>query len=132
MYHPKLVQFEERLKTMFDEIDHYLEDKYGKTYPLHPSRPERGMTANPQADGLFNMGADFTPGFGSDTGRGYLIDVTMATLETVEETVRREILEETARKVSELLPLYFPERTLRVVQDGNHFKIQGDFGLGTL
>lgn len=132
MYHPKLVKFEERLKKLFDEVDHYIEDLYGGKYPLHPARPERGGTANPQADGLFNIGADFTAGYGSEHGRGYLIDVTMATLDAVTGEVRREIYRETAKKVAELLPVHFPERRLEVVQDGNHFKILGDFSLGKL
>jgi len=132
MYHPKLQHFEERLKKLFDEVDHYIEDKYGDPFPLHPSRPSRGQTANPQADGLFDVGAAFTAGFGSHLGRGYLIDITMVTLEEVEEGVRRQIYRDAAAKVQELLPVHFPERHLEVRQEGNHFKIQGDFGLGEL
>jgi hypothetical protein len=132
MWHPKLIEFDERLKKMFDEVDEYIEDAYGNSYPLHPTRPERGQTANPQADGLFNIGADFTPGYGSQLGRGYLIDVTMSTLEKVDDTARREIYEAVVEKVRELLPLHFPERELSVERDGNHFKILGDFGLGEI
>ena len=127
-----MVEFDERLKILFDEVDHYIEDLYGHTYTLHPVRPRRGETANPQADGLFNIGADFTPGFGSELGRGYLINVTMSTLERVDENVRREIYVAAAEKVRELLPLHFPERELVVRQDRNHFKILGDFSLGTV
>ncbi|MDR2588489.1 MAG: hypothetical protein LBC67_03595 [Spirochaetales bacterium] len=132
MWHPKMAEFNGRLKKLFDEVDEYIEDLYGASYPLHPARPLRGRTANPQADGLFNVGADFTAGYGSELGRGYLIDVEMATLEKVEEASRREIYEAAARKVRELLPLRFPERDLSVRRDGNHFKIQGDFGLGEI
>ena len=132
LYHPKLTQFEERLKKLFDEVDHYIEDRYGHLYPLHPARPARGETSNPEADGLFNLGASFTPGFGSALGRGYLVDVTMATLEEVSAEVREEIYREVAAKLQELLPRHFPERHLEVKRDGNHFKILGDFSLGTL
>jgi len=132
MWHPKMAAFEARLKNLFDEVDHYIEDLYGDTYPLHPVRPARGKTANPEADGLFNIGANFTPGFGSELGRGYLIDVSMSTLEKVDTDVRRKIYETTARKVRELLPLHFPERELHVRRDKNHYKIQGDFRLGDL
>ena len=132
MWHPKLIEFDDRLKELFDEVDHYIEDLYGDRYLLHPMRPGRGETADPQMDGLFNIGADFTPGYGSQLGRGYLIDVTMSTLQDVDEGVRREIYEAVVEKVKELLPLRFPERELVVRQDGNHFKIQGDFGLGDL
>ena len=132
MWHPKMVAFEARLKNLFDEVDHYIEDLYGDTYPLHPVRPARGKTANPEADGLFNIGANFTPGFGSELGRGYLIDVSMSTLEKVDTDVRRKIYETAASKVRELLPLHFPERELHVRRDKNHYKIQGDFSLGDL
>ena len=70
MWHPKTAEFDSRLKELFDEVDHYIEDRYGHTYSLHPMRPLRGETANPEADGLFNIGALFTPGYGSELGRG--------------------------------------------------------------
>jgi len=132
MYHPKTIEFERRLKELFDEVDRVIEDRYGRSYNLHPARPERGRTANPQADGLFNIGADFTPGYGSDRGRGYLIDVVMATLDDVDPDVRLKIYEDAAEEVRTLLPLRFPERRLEVARDGNHFKILGDFGLGAV
>ena len=132
MWHPKMAEFDDRLKRLFDEVDHYIEDRYGDRYALHPVRPARGETANPEMDGLFNIGANFTPGFGSELGRGYLIDVAMSTLEKVADDVRREIYEAAAEKVRELLPLHFPERELTVQRDKNHFKIQGDFSLGKI
>ena len=132
MWHPKMAEFDDRLKKLFDEVDNYIEDRYGGRYPLHPMRPARGETSNPEADGLFNVGANFTPGFGSELGRGYIIDVSMSTLEKVADEVRREIYETVAHKVRELLPVHFPERDLRVRRDGNHFKILGDFSLGNL
>ena len=130
MWHPKMIEFDERMKKLFDEVDHFIEDLYGGMYALHPVRPARGETSNPEADGLFNIGANFTPGFGSEFGRGYIIDVSMSTLEKVDKAVRLEIYETTAAKVKELLPIHFPERELIVRRDGNHFKIQGDFSLG--
>jgi len=130
MWHPKMEEFDNRLKKLFDEVDDFIEDRYGGYYSLRPMRPARGETANPEADGLFNIGANFTPGFGSELGRGYLIDVSMSTLEKVDDDVRREIYETAANKVKELLPIHFPERELTVRRDRNHFKIQGDFSLG--
>jgi len=132
MWHPKMQEFDDRMKKLFDEVDDFIEDLYGGKYALHPMRPVRGETSNPEADGLFNIGAVFTPGYGSELGRGYLIDVSMSTLEKVDEDMRREIYEATADKVRELLPLHFPERELTVRRDRNHFKIQGDFGLGKI
>jgi hypothetical protein len=132
MWHPKTMEFDDRMKRLFDEVDDYIEDKYGGSYSLHPLRPARGETANPEADGLFNIGAVFTPGYGSELGRGYLIDVSMSTLDKVDEDVRCEIYEAIADKVRELLPLHFPERELTVRRDKNHFKIQGNFSLGEI
>jgi len=130
LYHPKLVEFQNRLKALMDEVDHYIEDQYGHLYPLHPARPKRGKTSNPQADGLFNLGADFTPGFGSRFGRGYIVDLRMVTLEEVDEDYKWEIIEQVVVKLRELLPQYFPERNLEIFAEGSHFKIIGDFSLG--
>ena len=132
MWHPKMVEFDNCMKKLFDDVDHYIEDLYGSQYSLHPVRPMRGETANPEADGLFNISANFTHGSRSRLGRGYLIDVSMATLEKVDEDSYKEICETAAKKVKELLPVYFPERCLTVERDGNHFKILGDFSLGSI
>ena len=125
-----MTEFDDRMKKLVDEVDHYIEDLYGDSYPLHPVRPARGQTSNPEDSGLFNIGVVFTPGYGSELGRGYLIDVAMSTLEKVDADVRRKIYETTAGKIGELLPIHFPERELTVLRDGNHFKIMGDFSLG--
>ena len=127
-----MVEFDDQMKKLFDEVDHHMEDLYGDKYNLHPVRPARGKTSNPEADGLFNISAVFTPGFGSELGRGYVINLTMATLEKIDEDLRREIYNETANKVRSLLPIYFPERELTVQRCGNQFKILGDFSLGTI
>ena len=130
--HPKLISFLDKLKKLFDEVDDYIEDRYGGRYPLHPMRPKRGETSNPEADGLFNIGANFTPGFTSELGRGYLINVSISTLEKVDENTRREIYEAAKDKVVELLPVHFPEREFTVRLDGNNYKILGDFSLGVI
>jgi len=127
-----MIEFDNRMKKLFDEVDDYIEDLYGGRYPLHPVRLQRGEAANPEMDGLFNIGANFTPGFGSELGRGYLIDVSMSTLEKVDEKVRCEIYDVTAQKVKELLPVHFPERELSVQRDRNRYKIIGDFSLGDI
>jgi hypothetical protein len=132
MWHPKMNEFDERMKKLFDEVDACIENLYGDRYSLHPTRPARGETSNPEADGLFNIGAVFTPGYGSEHGRGYLIDVSISTLDNVDEDTRREIYEAAADKIKELLPVHFPERELTVLRDKNHFKIKGDFNLGII
>ena len=132
MRHPRLVQFESRLKELFDTIDDLLEEKYGAQYHLHPSRPARGRTANKAQDGLFNVGATFTPGFGSRHGRGYVVQVDMVTLDHIAPDIREAIEQEVADLVNEKLPYYFPDRDLSVSRDRNVYKIHGDLGLGRL
>ena len=132
MWHPRTVNFDDRMKELFDEVDHHIEDLYGDKYDLHPVRPARGETSNPEADGLFNIGAVFSPGFMSTLGRGYIIEKKMVTMDKVDPLVRREIYEVTADKVRELLPVYFPGRDFRVECDGKRFRILGDFSLGEI
>jgi hypothetical protein len=132
MRHPKINQWDRQMKALFDEVDDYLEEKYGREYPLHPKRAKRGRTSNKKYDGLFNVGADFSSGYGSSTGRGYVIDVDMVTLSEVPDEVERQIENETVDLVRERLPKYFPDRDLSVVRDGKIFKIHGDFSLGSL
>ncbi|MFW5741923.1 MAG: hypothetical protein ACOCW3_03270 [Spirochaetota bacterium] len=132
MKHPHLAEFETRLKRLFDAIDDDLEEKYGGRYRLHPARPRRGDTANKAHDGLFNVGATFTPGYGSKLGRGYIVQVEMVTLENVPEDVRESIEREVANRLAEKLPYYFPHRRLSVDRDRNVFKIHGDLRLGEI
>ncbi len=131
MRHPRLVEFEARLKGLFDEVDDRLEEDYGGLFPLHPARAPHGATSNKEQSGLFNVGAAFTPGFGSRLGKGYVVDVTMVTLTNVPDYVRDEVTEEAVGLISEGLPRHFPDRTLSVERDGNSFKITGDLSLGT-
>ncbi len=132
MYHPKLSDFLDRFKAMFDQIDRDLEKRFGHIYPLHPNRPEVDTTSNPQADGLFTIGADFTPGYGSELGRGYILDVHMSTLEKVSDKDHDRIMNEVVNQVRRMLPEYFPERKLEVSAEGRTFKIIGDFSLGNV
>ncbi len=130
--HAKLRDFDDRLSSLFREVDRRLEDRWGSAFSVHPNRPRRGETANPEADGLFEVAPDFTPGIGSERGRGYLISLRVATLDKVPQERREAFMEEAAGAVMELLPSYFPGRKLRVVRDGPRFKIVGDFSLGSV
>jgi len=112
------------------EIDHELERKYDNLYPLHPARPEHGSTTNPLQDGLFSVGTAFTPGYGSEHGRGYIVRIQMATLSQVPETTRQDIEEDVVRMIEERLPAAFPGKDLRVERDGHVYKICGDLSLG--
>jgi hypothetical protein len=130
MRHPKALAWERKLKKVFRQIDERLEAEYGDRYPLHPARPEEGSTANPAHDGLFNIGASFSGGFGSQHGAGYVVNVQMATLEDVDDAVREEIEQRVAAELEAELPKAFPNRHLKVSRDGHTFKIHGDLSLG--
>ncbi len=125
----KLEEWEGRLYTLLREIDGVLEDKYGKLYPLHPARPERGETANPQYDGLFRITASYSAGYGSKLGPGYIFRVEFVTFENVAEPHRKQIEEEAISMAEEGLKKVFPERELSVARDGNVIKIYGDLSL---
>lgn len=122
--------FEKRLKAIFDRIDVELEEEWGGTYPLHPARPEFGSVGNPEHEGLFSIGASFSAGYGSSHGRGYVVEVRLATLASVPWETMETIRNYVARRCVEMLPEFFPDRDLDVVRDGNMYKITGDLSLG--
>ncbi|MFW5976213.1 MAG: hypothetical protein ACOCRY_02925 [Alkalispirochaetaceae bacterium] len=132
MSHHSLNKFEAQLQELFDEVDDYLEEKYGGAYPLHPARPPRGKTSSKSHDGLFNVGASFSAGYHSEHGRGYVIDVDVVTLAHVSKDREEQILEDAVDKVRQLLPKYFPDRNLEVRRDRRVFKITGDLSLGNV
>lgn len=132
MRHTKMIAWERTMKAMFDEIDDILEDKYGSEFPLHPNRSKRGKTANKEMDGLFNIGADFTAGYGSRFGRGYVIQVRMSTLEHIPAEIRKSIEADVESLVREKLPIFFPGRNLVLEKDGHLLKIIGDLSLGSV
>jgi hypothetical protein len=128
--HPKLTAFTVTLDALFREVDNFLEDEWGEVFSLHPNRPVRGFTENPEMDGLFEIGADFSPGIGSEQGRGYIVSFRAATLEKIPPEQFEFLMQEAAALVGDKLPRYFPGRDLKVVRDGRRFKIVGDFSLG--
>ncbi|MAG13192.1 MAG: hypothetical protein CMN78_01210 [Spirochaetales bacterium] len=130
MQSDRITEWEGNLKKVFDMIDDEVEDKFGRLYPLHPARPPRGMTASREQDGLFNIGASFSAGFGSTFGRGYVIDIDMVTLRSVPVTVKRQVEETVVKRLREELPKYFPGKNLQVQKDGEVFKIFGDLSFG--
>jgi hypothetical protein len=128
--HPKMAAFTKTLEALFREVDAFLEDEWGESFSLHPNRPRRGETENPEMDGLYNIGPDFTVGLGSEQGRGYIISLKAATLDTVTPEQFDFLMEEAAALIKKKLPKFFPDRDLTVVRDGKRFKIIGDFSLG--
>jgi hypothetical protein len=128
--HPKLTAFTNTLDALFHAADEFLEDEWDGSFPLHPNRPGRGATFNPEMDGLFEIIPDFTLGIGSERGRGYRVSFRAATLEKIPPEQVAFLMEETAAFITRKLPEYFPGRRLDLVRDGKGFKLIGDFSLG--
>ena len=124
------MQWEERLKDVFDEIDRELEEQYGERWSLHPSRPEEGTTSNPEHDGLFNIGASFSAGIGSKHGPGYTVQIRLSTLERVPADIRDEIRQKVFQALEKKLPEAFPDRKLTVSEENDDIRIHGDLSLG--
>jgi hypothetical protein len=129
MQHPNLHIWEQKLKAVFDRINDELEERYGSRYPLHPARPPHGATSSRDQDGLFDLGAVFSAGFGSAHGPGYVVEVRLATLSAVPREVKTAMEEEVVRRLRAELPRAFPGRRLQVERDGSVFKIIGDLSL---
>ncbi|MBN2445059.1 MAG: hypothetical protein JXJ04_27130 [Spirochaetales bacterium] len=130
--HSETLEWEKKLKRLFDEIDDYLETTYGDRYPLHPSRAKRGTTSNKEHDGLFNVGATFSIGLGSEFGPGYVIEIRLVTLSHIPDDLREEIEEKVVEQINIKLPQFFPDKNLKVVRDGTLYKIYGDLSLGSV
>lgn len=129
MRHNKAMRWESTLKSVFDALDAELEAEYGGRYPLHPSRPKRGATTNPEADGLFNVGAAFSAGFGSKYGPGYVVEIRLSTLKQVPEAVREEIKQKVFQGLEKRLPAAFPGKQLHVSEENGVIRIHGDLSL---
>ncbi|HKL56920.1 MAG TPA: hypothetical protein VJ854_00850 [Sphaerochaeta sp.] len=129
--HPKQIELEAIMRKMCDELDHRLEEDFGLAYPRHPNRPARGKAASVAYDGLFSTGTQFTLGYGSDHGRGYIVSVEMRTLAKVKKEDEKAVEEATVEIINELIPQYFPNRKIKMKKDGNVYKLVGDFSLGS-
>lgn len=128
--HPKQQALEDQLRRMCDALDNHLEDMFGNRYPLHPNRLERGQAASVAYDGLFSTGTQFTMGYGSVSGRGYIVDIDICTLERVRPEDKETIEAEATGYLRRIIPLYLPDRNLSLVKDGRVWKLVGDFSLG--
>ena len=126
MRHGKAKEWERRLKTVFDEIDVELEAAYGDYYDLHPSRPEHGATSSREMDGLFNVGASYSAGFGSKLGSGYVVDIRISTLQRIPKELKLKLRDKVQALLIEKLPAAFPGKQLHVDQEDRHLRIHGD------
>ncbi len=129
--HPKQIALEDKLHKMCIDLDNHLEDMYGSLFPLHPNRMKRGKTASANYDGLFSTGTQFTNGYGSTLGRGFLIDIDIRTLSWVKKEDVKMIEDEAIEYLNSIISTYLPERKLEVKRDQNVIKIVGDFSLGS-
>ena len=129
----KLERWEHRLKKIFDEIDTEFEQEgFCRKFKLHPNRPPAFATSNREDDGLFDLGAAFTVGLGSQHGPGYVVQARLATLENVPPEIQKKFEAEVVRRLKNKLPKAFPGVKLFIDRDGPVYKIHGDLSLGTL
>jgi hypothetical protein len=129
MRHIRAKKWELQLKSVFDKIDKRLESMYGERFRIHPSRPAEGRTSNPEMDGLFNVGASYSAGFGSEFGPGYVVEIRISTLQTISTAFREEVRDHVQGWLSEMLPHTFPDHEMHVVKELNHLRIYGDLSL---
>jgi hypothetical protein len=125
----KARKWEKTLKGVFDEMDHELETEYKGLWPRHPSRPTNGATSNPEQDGLFNVGAAFSAGFGSQHGPGYTVEIRLSTLKNVSAAIRAKIKGQVFQTLEKKLPVAFPGKTLQVSEENGVIRIHGDLSL---
>jgi hypothetical protein len=129
MRHRKAKAWERQLKRVFDRIDVELEALYGDRFDLHPARPDHGSTSSREMDGLFNIGASYSAGFGSAFGPGYVVDIRLSTLEAIPDDLKLELRDRVQALLTEKLPDAFPGRALQVDREDDHLRIHGDLSL---
>lgn len=129
MRHRKAKEWEQKLKAVFDEIDVELEAAYGNRFGLHPARALHGTTSSREMDGLFNIGASYSAGFGSRFGAGYVVDIRLSTLQRIPRNLKLELRNRVQAMLVEKLPAAFPGRELHVDQERRHLRIHGDLSL---
>ncbi len=129
MRHRKAKQWEMKLKAVFDEIDITLEKEYGDRFSLHPARAKQGTTSNPEMDGLFNVGASYSGGFGSKLGPGYVVDIRLSTLQRIPKALKVDLRSRVQTILQEKLPSAFPGKKLQVDEERDHLRIHGDLSL---
>jgi len=129
MRHRKAKAWENTLKSVFDEIDIELEGAYGDRFDLHPARPEHGTTSSREMDGLFNVGASYSAGFGSRFGPGYVVDIRLSTLQRIPKELKAELRDRVQAMLTAKLPEAFPCKKLHIDKERKHLRIHGDLSL---
>jgi len=80
-------------------------------------------------DGLFNVGASYSAGFGSRFGPGYVVDTRLSTLQRVPKKLKLELRDQVQAMLIEKLPAAFPGKHLHVDKERSHLRIHGDLSL---
>jgi len=122
-------KWEEKLNRLLRRTDLMLEESYGQLFARHPARPAHGCTANPQHDGLFRVTASFSPGFGSELGKGYVLQFELVSLEKLPNMQLDAIQQQAVRFIQKGLDEALPGKNLSVKRDGTLWKIVGDLSL---
>lgn len=121
--------WEARLRAAFDRADAFLEQKYAGRFTLKPNRPPHEAGSTRDADGVFDLTVGFTAGFGSKYGEGYVFRVRLATFDHVPPATRTNIETEAIETLTKEIAAEFPGRDLRIVVDGEQYKVIGDLSL---
>jgi len=121
--------WEEKLNGLLRQVNIKLEEEYGTVVPRHPARLAHGETPNPQNDGLFRVAATFTPGFGSEWGRGYVLNIEPVTLDVFPADVWALVEAKACKMIQDNLEAVLPGRGLELKRDGTVWKIIGDLSL---
>lgn len=121
--------WEAKLRAAFDRADAHLERKYAGRFTLKPNRPPHETGATRDADGTFDLTVGFTAGFGSKYGEGYVFRVRLATFDHVPPATRAKIESEAIETLTKEIAAEFPGRDLRIVTDGDQYKVIGDLSL---
>ena len=129
MRNPLVEFWEEKLNGLLRQVITKLEEEHGAVVPRHPARPAHGETPNPQNDGLFRITATFTPGFGSQWGKGYVLDIEPVTLDAFPREVWTVVEAKACRMIQDGLESVLPGRRLELKRDGTVWKITGDLVL---
>jgi hypothetical protein len=83
-------------------------------------------------DGLFRVTASFSPGFGTELGKGYVLQLDLVTLEKVPQAEVERMQREAVGLIQDGLESVLPGRGLTVQRDGNVWKIVGDLSITSL
>ena len=116
--HYKQQQLEDQLRALCDDLDEYLEDTYGAEYHLRPNRQPRGTTSSNQYDGLFATAPAFTLGYGSEHGKGYVVEISICTFDWIEPKRRKEMFDDAFAYVNAILLTIFPTVRSRLSTTG--------------